>query len=168
VTHVVLLSAFKRGKAGERPQASSLRKKRTKGIRVDSSRTNYNGGVRSTGFSTGLAKKELSTANLVVEKAAKLDRGTFGVAVGQGPWQRRLEEIGGIKPLAFGQFGEMGPGLEALLASMAKRGADEMADRYLIENREAAVARGADVPHAAALGGGLRCGARKRRSSLVG
>jgi hypothetical protein len=70
----------------------------------------------------------------------ELDRDTFGVAVGQGPWQRRLEEIGGIKPLAFGQFGEMGPGLEALLAaSMAKRGADEMADRYLIENREAAV-----------------------------
>jgi hypothetical protein len=85
-------------------------------------------------------KKELSTANLMVEKAAKLDRDTFGVAVGQGPWQRRLEEIGGIKPLAFGQFGEMlGPGLEALLASMAKRGADEMADRYLIEHREAAV-----------------------------
>jgi hypothetical protein len=27
------------------------------------------------------------------------------------PWQRRLEEIGGIKPLAFGQLGEMGPGL---------------------------------------------------------
>ena len=110
-----------------------------KGIRVDSSRTNYNGGVRSTGFSTGVAKKELGIANMVVEKAAKLDRGTSGVAVGQGPWQRRLEEIGGIKPLAFGQFGEMGPGLEALLASMAKRGADEMADRYLIENREAAV-----------------------------
>jgi hypothetical protein len=41
--------------------------------------------------------------------------------------------------LAFGQFGEMGPGLEALLASVAKRGADEMADRYLIEDREAAV-----------------------------
>jgi hypothetical protein len=36
----------------------------------------------------------------------------------------------------------VGPGLpplEALLASMAKRGADEMADRHLIENREAAV-----------------------------
>ena len=56
-----------------------------------------------------------------------------------GPWQQRLAEIGGIKPLAFGQFGQMGPGLEALLASVAKRGADEMADRYLIENREAAV-----------------------------
>jgi hypothetical protein len=70
------------------------------------SRTNYNGGVRaSTGFSTGVAKKELSTANLMVEKAAKLDRDTFGVAVGQGPWQRRLDEIGGITPLAFGQFG---------------------------------------------------------------
>jgi hypothetical protein len=81
-----------------------------KGIRVGSSRTNYNDGVRSTGFSTGVAKKELSIANLMVEKAAKLDRDTFGVVMGQGPWQRRLEEIGGIKPLAFGQVGEMGPG----------------------------------------------------------
>ena len=67
---------------------------------MDSSRTNYNGGVRSTGFSTGVAKKELSIANLMVEKAAKLDRDTFGVAVGQGPWQRRLEEIGGINQAA--------------------------------------------------------------------
>jgi hypothetical protein len=69
---------------------------------------------------SGWEKKErkLGIANLMVEKAAKLDRDTFGVAVGgQGPWQRRLEEIGGIKPLAFGQFGEMGPGLEAPLAS---------------------------------------------------
>jgi hypothetical protein len=48
-------------------------------------------GVRSTGFSTNVAKKELRTANLVVEKAAELDRDTFGVAVGQGPWPRRLE-----------------------------------------------------------------------------
>jgi hypothetical protein len=50
-----------------------------------------------------------------------------------------LEEIGGIKPLAFGHFGEMGDGLEALLASVAKRGADEMAGRHLIENREVAI-----------------------------
>jgi hypothetical protein len=64
-----------------------------KGIRVDSSRTNYNGGVRaSTGFSAGVAKKELDIANLMAEKAAKLVRDTFGVAEGQGPWQRRLEE----------------------------------------------------------------------------
>jgi hypothetical protein len=39
------------------------------------------------------------------------------------PWVRgrgsggSIEEIGGTKPLAFGQFGEMGPGLEALLAT---------------------------------------------------
>jgi hypothetical protein len=122
-------------------------------VRVDSSHTNYNGGVRSTGFSTGVTKKELGIANLMVEKAAKLDCDTFGVAVGQGPWQRRLEEIGGIKPLAFGEFGEMGPGLEALLAGMAKRGADEMADRYLIEHREAAVGVQMFHIHAAALGG---------------
>ena len=79
-------------------------------------------------------------------KAARLDRDTaFGVDGAHGPWQQRLAEIGGIKPLAFGQFGEMGPGLEALLASVAKRGADEVADRYLIENREAAV--GVQVSH---------------------
>jgi hypothetical protein len=54
--------------------------------------------------------------------------------------------------LAFGQFGEMGPGLEALLASVAKRGAGEMADRYLIENRARGGSRSAGVPLAAALG----------------
>jgi hypothetical protein len=120
-----------------------------KGICVDSSRTNYNGGVRSTSFSTGVAKKELGIVNLMVEKEGseagprQFWRGRGSGAVAE--WQRRLEEIGGIKPLAFGQFGvtlgEMGPGLEALLASTAKRGADEMADRYyhLIENCEAAV-----------------------------
>jgi hypothetical protein len=93
----------------------------------------------------------------VASGANEKSRDTFGVAVGQGPWQRRLEEIGGIKPLAFGQFGEMGPGLEALLASMAKRGADAMADRYSwigISSKTARRgSRGADVPHAAALGG---------------
>jgi hypothetical protein len=26
-----------------------------------------------------------------------------------GPWQRQLNELGGVKPLAFGQYGELGP-----------------------------------------------------------
>jgi hypothetical protein len=34
----------------------------------------------------------------MVEKAAKLDRDTFGVAVGQGPWQRRLEGVANAGP----------------------------------------------------------------------
>jgi hypothetical protein len=69
----------------------------------------------------------------VVEKAAKLDRDTFGAAVGQGPWVRGRGSGGlrrsgaGIKPLAFGQFlgsrwAGGGPGLghvEVLLASAA-------------------------------------------------
>jgi hypothetical protein len=85
-----------------------------KGIRVDSSNTNYNGGLRSTGFSTGVAKKELNIVKLMMEKTARLDRDTFaGVDGAHGPWQQRLAEIGGIKPLACGQFGEMVPGLEA-------------------------------------------------------
>jgi hypothetical protein len=58
----------------------------------------------------------------MTEKAVGLGRDTFGVDGAHGPWQQRFAEIGGIKPLAFGQFGEMGPGLEALLASVAKRG----------------------------------------------
>jgi hypothetical protein len=37
----------------------------------------------------------------MTEKAAKLDRDTFGVDGAHGPWQQRLAEIGGIKPLAF-------------------------------------------------------------------
>jgi hypothetical protein len=53
------------------------------------------------------AKKELNIIKLMTEKAARLDRDTFGVDGTQGPWQQRLAEIGGIKPLAFGQFGEM-------------------------------------------------------------
>jgi hypothetical protein len=82
----------------------------------------------------------------MTEKAATLDRDTFGVDGAHGLWQPRLAEIGDIKPLAFGQFGEMGPGLEALLASVAKRGdLDEMAGRCRTENREAAA--GAQVSH---------------------
>ena len=80
-----------------------------KGIRVDSSNANYNGGLRSTGYSTGVAKKELNIIKLMTEKAAKLDRDTFGVDGAHGPWQQRLAEIGGIKPLAFGQVGARNP-----------------------------------------------------------
>ena len=52
-----------------------------------------------------------------------------------GPWQRQLNELGGVKPLAFGQYGELGPGFEQLLDQLAEEGADEAAKRYLIPNR---------------------------------
>jgi hypothetical protein len=51
-------------------------------------------------------------------------------------------EIGAIKPLAFGQFREMGPGLEVSLTSETRggRGRDGgPIPHRLIENREAAV-----------------------------
>jgi hypothetical protein len=41
------------------------------------------------------SKKELNTAKAMEEKAVRLDRDTFGVGGGHGPWQRRLAEIGG-------------------------------------------------------------------------
>jgi hypothetical protein len=82
---------------------------------------NYNGGLRSTRYSTGVAKKELNIIKLMTEKAAKLDRDTFGVDGAHGPWQQRLAEIGGIKPLAFGQFGDsMGPQDSLLALSWTK------------------------------------------------
>jgi hypothetical protein len=41
-----------------------------------------------------------------------------------------------VKPLAFGQYGELGPGcFEQLLDQLAEEGADEAAKRYLIPNR---------------------------------
>jgi hypothetical protein len=52
-----------------------------------------------------------------------------------GPWQRQqLNELGGVKPLAFGQYGDLGPGFEQLLDQLAEEGADEAAKRYLIPN----------------------------------
>jgi hypothetical protein len=38
-------------------------------------------------------------------------------------------------PLAFGQYGELGPGFEQLLDQLVEEGADEVAKRYLIPNR---------------------------------
>jgi hypothetical protein len=40
-----------------------------------------------------------------------------------------------VKPLAFGQYGELGPGFEQLLDQLTEEGADEAAKRYLIPNR---------------------------------
>jgi hypothetical protein len=37
--------------------------------------------------------------------------------------------------VAFGQYGELGPGFEQLLDQLAEEGADEAAKRYLIPNR---------------------------------
>jgi hypothetical protein len=48
-----------------------------------------------------------------------------------GPWQRQLNELGGVKPLAFGQYGELGPGFEQLLDQLVEEGADEAANRVV-------------------------------------
>jgi hypothetical protein len=77
-----------------------------------------------------------------------------------GPWQRQLNELGGVKPLAFGQYGELGPGgFEQLLDQLAEGVADEAeaANRYLIPNHVVANEGGAGLrPAAAACGSGWR------------
>jgi hypothetical protein len=57
-------------------------------------------------------------------------------------------ELGGVKPLAFGQYGELGPGFEQLLDQLAEEGADEAAKRYLIPNREPRSSEGSAAPAA--------------------
>jgi hypothetical protein len=56
---------------------------------------------------------------------------------------QRAGRLGGVKPLAFGQSGELGPGFEQLLYQLAEEGADEAAKRYLIPNR--VVAKGVQL-----------------------
>ena len=112
-----------------------------KGIRSDRSHSNYNGAQV-----TGVEKREIKTPIEIQKQAVDLDEKMFGVAapaVGGGPWQRQLNELGGVKPLAFGQYGELGPGFEQLLDQLAEEGADEAAKRYLIPNR--VVAKGVQL-----------------------
>jgi hypothetical protein len=80
----------------------------------------------------------------IQKQAVDLDEKMFGVAApAVGPWQRQLNELGGVEPLAFGQYGELGPGCEQLLDQLAEEGADEAAKRYLIPNR--VVAKGVQL-----------------------
>jgi hypothetical protein len=51
-------------------------------------------------------KREINTPIEIQKQAVDLDEKMFGVAapaVGR-PWQRQLNELGGAKPLAFGQY----------------------------------------------------------------
>jgi hypothetical protein len=69
----------------------------------------------------------------------KLDEDVFHVvAPAVGPWQQRLYELRGVKPLAFGQYSKLGPGLKELLDTIAEAGAGEAAEQYLINHHLAA------------------------------
>ena len=50
-----------------------------------------------------------------------------------GPFQRRLQEIGGIAPLVFGQYGGLSASFEALIDTLAVKGCDQAAGRYLLD-----------------------------------
>jgi hypothetical protein len=110
-----------------------------KGMRSDHSHSNYNDAQV-----TGVEKREIKIPMEVQKQAVDLDEEMFGVAApAVGPWQRQLNELGGVKPLAFGQYGELGPGFEQLLDQLAEEGADDAAKRHLIPNR--VVAKGVQL-----------------------
>ena len=93
---------------------------------------------------TEVEKREIKILIEIQKQAVDLDEEVFGVAApAVVPWQRQLNELGGVKPLAFGQYGELGPGFEQLLDQLAEEGADEAAKRYLIPNR--VVAKGVQL-----------------------
>jgi hypothetical protein len=123
-----------------------------KGIRSDRSRSSYNGTQV-----TGVEKRGVKIPMEIQKQAVDLDEKMFGVAApAVGPWQRQLNELGGgVKPLAFGQYGELGPGFEQLLDQLTEEGAGEAAKRYLIPNRVVANGEGSTAPaaEAAAAGG---------------
>ena len=67
-------------------------------------------------------------------KVVRLDLKVFGVQQpALGPFQRRLQEIGGIAPLVFGQYGELSNGFECLIDTLAVKGCDQAADHYLLD-----------------------------------
>jgi hypothetical protein len=55
-------------------------------------------------------KREINIPLEIQKQAVKLDEDVFHVvATAVGPWQQRLNELGGVKPLAFGQYDELAP-----------------------------------------------------------
>ena len=43
------------------------------------------------------------------------------------------QEIGGIEPLVFGQYGELSESFEGLIDTLAVKGCDQAADHYLLD-----------------------------------
>ena len=100
-----------------------------KGIRSDGSHSNYNGAAV-----TGVEKRAAKWLVELQNKAVRLDREVFGVQQpALGPFQRRLQEIGGIEPLVFGQYGELSESFEGLIDTLAVKGCDQAADHYLLD-----------------------------------
>jgi hypothetical protein len=73
---------------------------------------------------TGVEKREIKIPIEIQKQAVDLDEKCSGGCTGSGavgPWQRGSwqlnNELGGVKPLAFGQYGELGPGFEGGIIS---------------------------------------------------
>ena len=100
-----------------------------KGIRSDGYHRNYNGAAV-----TGVEKRANKWLVELRNKVVRLDLKVFGVQQpALGPFQRRLQEIGGIAPLVFGQYGELSNSFECLIDTLAVKGCDQAADHYLLD-----------------------------------
>jgi hypothetical protein len=79
----------------------------------------------------GVEKRGVKIPMEIQKQAVDLDEKMSGVALHRRRWGRGSGSStswgGGVKPLAFGQCGELGPGFEQLLDQLAEEGADEAA-----------------------------------------
>ena len=83
---------------------------------------------------TGVEKRAAAWLVELRDKAVRLDERVFGVLQpALGPFQRRLQEIGGIAPLVFGQYGELSSSFESLIDTLAVKGRDQAAGHYLFD-----------------------------------
>jgi hypothetical protein len=84
-----------------------------------------------------------------------LDEKVFEVAapaVGRGSGSSTSWALGGVKPLAFGQYGELGPGFEQLLDQLAEEGTDERSGQA-VRHPQPRSSEGSAAPAAEAAGG---------------
>ena len=91
-----------------------------KGIRSDRSHSNYNGAPV-----TGVEKREVKIPMEIQKQAVDLDEKMFGVAApAVGPWQRQLNELGGVKQASrwpSASTGNSGPDLSSSWTSWRRR-----------------------------------------------
>jgi hypothetical protein len=125
-------------------------------MRSDRSHSNYNGAQV-----TGVEKREVKIPMEVQKQAGDLDEKVSGVAApAVGLWQRQLNELGGVKPLAFGaSTRNSGPDLSSSWTSWRSGGCGRSGQE--VPHPQPRSSEGSAAPAAAAAGGKVRKTQRK-------
>jgi hypothetical protein len=125
-----------------------------KGMRSDRSHSNYNGtqvtGVEKRGIKIPMEIQKQASGLWIWTRSCS---GWLHRRWGRGSGSS-TSWAAGVKPLAFGQYEELGPGFEQLLDQLAEEGADEAANQAAPAHPQPRSSEGSTAPAAAAAGGG--------------